>query len=88
MLTYFLKPNGVLLVVDFTKVESEEALPTDDSHDISVAHKVGLTAEVMRDAFVEAGLVKFSFEVFSRVKMLGNESTLFIARGKKPNTET
>ncbi|KAF9559596.1 S-adenosyl-L-methionine-dependent methyltransferase [Agrocybe pediades] len=63
MLTSFLKPNGVLLVVDVTKA--------------------GLTSESMEEAFTKAGLTGFNFELFSKVRMLGNESFLFIASGKK-----
>lgn len=84
ILSHFLKPNGVLLVVDLTKVNSEQALPSDHSHDHFVPHKVGLTKESMMKAFEGAGLSGFTFEMFSRVRMLGNESTLFIASGRKP----
>ncbi|KAF4615510.1 hypothetical protein D9613_003350 [Agrocybe pediades] len=83
MLTSFLKPNGVLLVVDVTKVNSEKALPSDHTHDHFVPHKAGLTSESMEEAFTKAGLTGFNFELFSKVRMLGNESFLFIASGKK-----
>jgi len=90
ILAFFLKPGGVLLVVDVTPKKPEGDASTDDalfperSHDI-VAHKHGLTENDMKTAFDGAGLGSFTFEPLSTVKLHEKEATLFIAKGEKPS---
>ncbi|PPQ70411.1 hypothetical protein CVT26_013828 [Gymnopilus dilepis] len=96
-LTFFLKPGGTLLVVDVTPKthshadgSSSSSAPQGDStlfpeqyHHV-VAHKHGISPEAIKAAFDGAGLCCYTFEPIDTFKVLGNEGTLFVAKGKKP----
>ncbi|EDR10828.1 uncharacterized protein LACBIDRAFT_315686 [Laccaria bicolor S238N-H82] len=84
-LAFFLKPNGVLLVIDLLKsddAETEDLFP-DHGHHI-VAHKGGFKEDDLRTAFREAGLTAFMFNDAMTVKRRGHDLKLFIAKGTKP----
>jgi len=83
MLSFFLKPGGVLLVTD--GVKEEEAKLTSSAFDHIMAHKHGLSKEDIKNAFSGAGLTSFTFEHFARLKFMGNNSTLFIATASLGN---
>ncbi|KAH9484055.1 putative methyltransferase C1347.09 [Psilocybe cubensis] len=88
-LAFFLKPKGVLFVVDVTPKESDGISASDNNlfpekfHHV-VAHQHGLSESAIRTAFDGAGLLSFSFEPISSVKVHEREATLFIAKGVKP----
>lgn len=88
MLAYFLKPGGVLLVVDLLKseeygdAERESLFPEHAAH--IVAHPLGFSESDMREAFVSTGLVSFGFGEAMAVKKSGQDVKLFIATGTKP----
>ncbi|KAG6839979.1 hypothetical protein C0991_009917 [Blastosporella zonata] len=92
ILAHFLKPNGVLLVVDLSKrSDSEERAHGDGHHGHAhhplipekfhhlVPHRGGLDESDMRKAFESAGLA-FSFEDGLTAK---NDTKLFLAKGIK-----
>jgi SAM-dependent methyltransferase len=83
-LAFFLKPNGVLLVIDLLKsddAETEDIFP-DHPHHV-VAHKGGFKEDDLRTAFQEAGLTAFMFNDAMSVKRGGHDLKLFIAKGTK-----
>ena len=91
-LAFFLKPGGVLLVVDILKpTDSEgcaaslstESIFPDHVHHI-VAHKAGFTEDEIRAAFTSAGLVSFHMEAAIPVKKHDKDFQLFLAKGTKP----
>lgn len=88
-LAFFLKPGGVLFVVDVTPKESEGSSEPDNNlfpekfHHV-VAHQHGLSESAMKTAFDGAGLISFSFEPISTVHVHEREAVLFIAKGVKP----
>jgi 2-polyprenyl-3-methyl-5-hydroxy-6-metoxy-1,4-benzoquinol methylase len=85
ILSFFLKPGGVLLVVDITPKgdgPSEKLLFPENLN--FVPHKHGLSEKVIKDAFDGAGLVSFSFDRLSNITIHEADATLFIATGTKP----
>ncbi|KAF8162776.1 S-adenosyl-L-methionine-dependent methyltransferase [Crassisporium funariophilum] len=86
-LAFFLKPGGVLLVVDLLKSEDlpdAESIFPEHVHHI-VAHKAGFSEEDIRTVFEDAGLSSFFFEPSAiSAKKHGNPVKLFIAKGTKP----
>lgn len=90
MLTFFLKPGGVLLVTDFTRTEAQKASAgssalINEKYSHVVPHTNGMTEEGMREAFEGAGLTSFEFKMLSTLTLHGAEGTLFVARGVKPS---
>ena len=89
-LAFFLKPGGVLLVVDVLKgctdddaSLSAESIFPDHVHHI-VAHKAGFTEDDIRATFTSAGLVSFYMEAAIPVKKHDKDFQLFLAKGTKP----
>lgn len=86
-LAFFLKPGGVLLVVDILKSscaeDDAESIFPDHVHHI-IAHKAGFTEDVIRAAFISAGLGAFYLEPAIPVKKRDKHFRLFIAKGTKP----
>ena len=91
-LAFFLKPGGVLLVVDILKptegcVDADASLSAEsifpDHVDHIVAHKAGFTADVIRHTFTSAGLVSFHIEAAIPVKKHDKDFQLFLAKGTK-----
>ncbi|KAG6898456.1 hypothetical protein C0993_006790 [Termitomyces sp. T159_Od127] len=88
ILVHFLKPGGVLLVIDLAKNTGEDAhvghehhqLIPDQFHHI-VPHRGGLGEPDMRKAFESAGLDSFSF---SDNLVAKDDVRLFLAKGRKP----
>lgn len=80
-LAFFLKPGGVLMVVDIfkTNADSEPSIFPDHVHHI-VAHKAGFTEDDIEAAFSSAGLVSFYMEPVIPVR----KQQLFLAKGTKP----
>lgn len=90
MLTFFLKPGGVLLVTDFTRTETQKASASsstliDEKYSHVVPHTNGMTEEGIRQAFDGAGLTSFEFKMLSTLTLHGAEGMLFIAKGIKPS---
>lgn len=88
-LAFFLKPSGVLFVVDITPKESEGSSAPDqalfpEKYRHVVAHHHGLSEGAMKAAFDGAGLTSFSFEPISPVQIHEHDAILFIAKGVKP----
>ena len=92
-LAFFLKPGGVLLVVDILKptegsVDADASLSAEESifpdHvDHIVAHKAGFTADDIRDTFTSAGLVSFHIEAAIPVRKYDKDFQIFLAKGTK-----
>ncbi|KAG6831248.1 hypothetical protein H0H87_005814, partial [Tephrocybe sp. NHM501043] len=83
ILAHFLKPGGVLLVVDLTKHTGDghvhhPSIPEKFHH--LVPHRGGLEESDMRKAFEGAGLESFSFEDGLTAR---NDAKLFLAKGSK-----
>jgi len=90
MLTFFLKPGGVLLVTDFTRTEAQKTSSgssalIDEKYSHFVPHTNGITEEGIHQAFDEAGLTSFEFKLLSTLTLHGAEGTLFVAKGVKPS---
>lgn len=86
MLADSLKPDGVLLVVDLLKSDSEgaEAAELFPEHAVDiVAHPFGFLEADIKEAFTSARLEAFRFEDAMAVKKRGQDVKLFIAYGKK-----
>lgn len=85
----FLKPGGLLLVVDLLKdenVDAEELFPEHTNHDI-VAHQGGLSKTQMEEAFVTAAsLGSFKLDNAINAKKRGRPVILFLAQGTKLET--
>ncbi|KAG6877398.1 hypothetical protein C0992_010041 [Termitomyces sp. T32_za158] len=89
VLVHFLKPGGVLLVVDLAKHTGERAhdghehghLIPDQYHHI-VPHRDGISEQDIRKAFESAGLNSFSF---SDSLVAKDDVRLFLAKGRKPH---
>ncbi|EKM83148.1 hypothetical protein AGABI1DRAFT_69361 [Agaricus bisporus var. burnettii JB137-S8] len=83
-LVEFLKPGGMLLVLDLLKdenVDTEELFPEHRKHDI-VAHRGGLSKAQMEEAFVAAtGLQSFKMSDAIKARKRGHPTTLFLAQG-------
>ncbi|KAJ7635820.1 S-adenosyl-L-methionine-dependent methyltransferase [Mycena polygramma] len=75
-LCFFLKPGGCLLVADFTK----SAGPVPEA----VPNAGGFTEHDIQRAFADAGLQEFSIEQITTVKFQGQNFSLFLAKGTKP----
>ena len=92
-LAFFLKPGGVLLVVDILNTTEgcanagAESIFPDHVHHI-IAHKAGFTEEDIRVTFTSAGLVSFYMEAAIPVKKHNKDFRLFLAKGTKPNQLT
>ncbi|KAJ7611695.1 S-adenosyl-L-methionine-dependent methyltransferase [Roridomyces roridus] len=76
VLSFFLKPGGCLLVVDFMK--SDQPVPED------VPNSGGFTEADIRKAFVGARLDGFEFDPFTKAMFHGQRVTVFLAKGSKP----
>ena len=91
MLSFFLKPGGVLLVTDFTRTEAQKASASGSSTLIDekfghiVPHTDGMTEGGLRHAFDGAGLTSFVFKLLSTLTLHGAEGMLFVAKGVKPS---
>jgi len=92
-LAFFLKPGGVLLVVDILKTSqgcanadaslSAESIFPEHVHHI-VSHKTGFTEDDIRATFTNAGLMSFYMEAAIPVKKHDKDFQLFLAKGTKP----
>jgi hypothetical protein len=92
MLTYFLKPGGVLLVTDLLEFTAKASKGL-DSYEHIVPHIRGFKEQIIVDTFQRAGLqgvsVKFAMEapktMFGRASkdLEGVEVNIFIAKGTK-----
>lgn len=96
VLSFFLKPGGVLLVADLIKAQLQTLIPhmdptsTADLKQVTVdlkhvvAHRGGLDESTMRSTFEEAGLSEFAFRPCVRVTKGEKELNVFVAKGVKP----
>lgn len=88
-LVEFLKPGGLLLVVDLLKdqnVDVEELFPEHRKHDI-VAHRGGLSEAQIEEAFVmAAGLRSLKLRNAIKARKGGHLVTIFLAQGTKSET--
>jgi len=80
ILAYFLKPGGVLLVVDLEKTEVGIHI---DSHREIVPHRGGIAKADIECAFKSADLESFTYERAFGAKLKGAPVNLFIAKGFK-----
>jgi hypothetical protein len=74
-----LKPGGTLLVGDLLHEDGSDHVFPDGVEHI-VAHSGGLTESAMKDAFGQAGLREFSFEVVGSGKKFGWQVKFFVAK--------
>ena len=92
ILTFFLKPGGVLLVTDFTRTEAQlkvgaaagSSTLIDEKFSHIVPHTNGMTEGGLHSAFDGAGLTSFVFKLISTLTLHGVEGMLFVAKGVKP----
>lgn len=83
-LAFFLKPGGSILIVDI-KAAPDGRVLFPETHLHIVPHKHGLTEEMMRKAFGEAGLVQFELKDMAPFdNPYLPDAVWFIARGVKP----
>lgn len=90
-LAFFLKPGGVLFVVDITPrktkegdtVEQKALFPEQYRH--IVAHDHGLSEEAIKTVFDAAGLTSFTFDPIGDIEAHEQPATLFVAKGVKPS---
>ncbi|KDR81973.1 hypothetical protein GALMADRAFT_240367 [Galerina marginata CBS 339.88] len=88
-LAFFLKPGGILFVVDVTPKEASGSSSSSSSslfpeqYQHVVAHQHGISQEAIKAAFDGAGLNSFTFEPFSTVTIHDKEGTIFVAKGEK-----
>jgi len=93
ILTFFLKPGGVLLVTDFTRTEAQlkasaaagSSTLIDERFSHIVPHTNGMTEGELHRAFDGAGLASFVFKLLSTLTLHGAEGMFFIAKGAKPS---
>ncbi|KAF9063703.1 S-adenosyl-L-methionine-dependent methyltransferase [Rhodocollybia butyracea] len=89
ILCNYLKPNGMLLVIDIEapEVEAGSENPIFEKmkdHD-SVAHKHGFGVEEMKTVFEGAGLVSFDMKHVTHASLVGKfDFDAFLAKGVKP----
>ncbi|KAJ7253341.1 S-adenosyl-L-methionine-dependent methyltransferase [Mycena haematopus] len=80
LLTFFLKPGGTLIVVDFPKMDvagvPTEVLP-------AIAHKGGITEIALREVYDAAGLADFQWVLFKGPKSNMHPEDIFLAKGVK-----
>lgn len=81
-LAHFLKPAGVLVVVDILK-SSDDGNIISDSFKHFVPHGAGFDQAEIIEVFTAAGLGSIKFQNLARGKMHGQSTTLFIACGTK-----
>ncbi|KAF9045631.1 S-adenosyl-L-methionine-dependent methyltransferase [Rhodocollybia butyracea] len=87
MLFNFLKPNGMLLVIDIEAPEVEAENPTfEKMQNLDyIAHKHGFSVEEMKMVFEGAGLVSFDMKHVTHASLVGGfEVDAFLAKGVKP----
>ncbi|KAK0487757.1 S-adenosyl-L-methionine-dependent methyltransferase [Armillaria novae-zelandiae] len=85
ILTYFLKPGGVLLVTDGVSLDTVPNIQ--ENYEAIVPHKMGFTEDDMRKVFEGAGLESFSLNIIpgAIIDMHGlKDRKLFLAKGVKP----
>jgi hypothetical protein len=96
----YLKPSGMLAVADIaarvhvhaadgegdgvneSESEAPPIIPAEYEH--LVSHTRGFTEEYIRALFEGAGLVNFTFELFTSAKWHGRDIDFFLATGTKP----
>ncbi|KAH9477724.1 putative methyltransferase C1347.09 [Psilocybe cubensis] len=86
-LAFFLKPGGVLFVVDNTpRQDANSADPSIFPQEFGhvVAHTNGFTEKEMKDLMEGAGLDSFVFERIMDFQSHGRDATLFISQARKP----
>ncbi|EJC98903.1 S-adenosyl-L-methionine-dependent methyltransferase [Fomitiporia mediterranea MF3/22] len=86
-LVFFLKPGGVLLVIDIIKGASQTLMGqhmNDAERKHLVPHAGGFDEAALRPVFEEAGLVDFSFRPRVRVVKGDKAVNAFIAKGVRP----
>ncbi|KAJ6500706.1 S-adenosyl-L-methionine-dependent methyltransferase [Mycena sanguinolenta] len=80
LLTFFLKPRGTLIVVDYPKMNAAavpvEALPV-------IAHAGGITEAALQEVYDGAGLGDFQWVLFDGPKSDMHPEGLFLAKGVK-----
>ena len=83
-LAFFLKPGGVILVIDLIKSEDSIAI-FNERHEVHhvVAHRGGFYEEEIRSAFQEAGLQDVTFEVIAHARKEERVVQFFLAKGVK-----
>jgi hypothetical protein len=86
VLAHFLKPGGMLIVVDFragTEPPSDnQKLFEERARDI-MAHRDGMSETAMGAAFENAELDKYELKDISHAKLMGKDVILFMATGVK-----
>lgn len=82
MLTHFLNPGGMLIVIDIKHgdPDDEDKLFEQKYHHV-VPHHHGITEEAVRTAFEGAGLDKFEAKNVTSAKYMGKDIAIFIATG-------
>ncbi|KAJ3731583.1 S-adenosyl-L-methionine-dependent methyltransferase [Lentinula guzmanii] len=102
MLVRFLKPDGMLLVVDIeaptptlssSSTSESHARPPTTIHGLEnldyVAHQHGFKVEEMKEFFEGAGLVSFDMKHLTHVNFEGRfDVDVFLAKGVKPSKES
>ncbi|KDQ59749.1 hypothetical protein JAAARDRAFT_33321 [Jaapia argillacea MUCL 33604] len=83
ILTFFLKPGGVLLVGDILNSGGDFVFHKDEKAHHYVPHKSGFTSDEMKKVFEDAGLKEFVFEQVTVMKKDGQDIPIFLARGTK-----
>ncbi|KAF8191586.1 S-adenosyl-L-methionine-dependent methyltransferase [Mycena galopus ATCC 62051] len=80
LLTFFLKPGGTLIVVDYPKMDvaavPSEALP-------AIAHKGGISEIALKEVYDGAGLGNFEWVLFKGPKSGMHPEDIFLAKGVK-----
>lgn len=85
VLSFFLKPGGVLIIGDFMRPKEDgKPLFSEEYHHV-VPHHNAFEEDQIRGVFEGAGLVDFVFipEIYS-TNIRGKDVDLFIAKGTKP----
>ncbi|KAF9009517.1 S-adenosyl-L-methionine-dependent methyltransferase [Cyathus striatus] len=82
-LSFFLKPGGVLLVIDNVPMEVKD-IPESEQYKHIVPHRsFGFLEEDMRKFFEGAGLTDFVYSHVPSSKS-GGDNEIFLAKGRKP----
>ncbi|KAJ7063678.1 S-adenosyl-L-methionine-dependent methyltransferase, partial [Mycena amicta] len=80
LLSFYLKPGGVLLVVDFPAMDISQ-FPVEAQ--AMIPHTHGVSETLIRDAYEKAGLGEFEWTLFKRPKGDMHPEDTFIAKGVK-----
>ncbi|KAF7323453.1 Methyltransf-25 domain-containing protein [Mycena chlorophos] len=83
LLSFFLKPGGALLIVDFPIMDISK-FPDEAAAAAMIAHTHGVSEATMRDAYGQAGLGGFEWKLFKGPKGGMHPEDVFLAKGVKP----